>query len=53
MENILRDKIGEFFNEAISKFGQALSDEDAFIGFGEERLVNALSLAQDSIEKDW
>ncbi len=53
MENILRDKIGEFFNEAISKFGQALSDEDAFIGFGEERLVNALSLAQDSIEKDF
>ncbi len=53
MENILRDRIGEFFNEAISKFGHALSDEDAFIAFGEERVANAWSLAKDSIEKDF
>lgn len=53
MEASLRDSVGDFFGNALSKFGHELSDEDAFAPFGGEKLSKAITLARESIEKEF
>lgn len=53
MEDSLRESVGDFVGNALSKFGHALSDEDAFAPFGEEKLFKAVALAQESMENEF
>lgn len=53
MEKSLRESVGDFFGNALSKFGHELSDEDAFAPFGKEKLLKALTLARESMEKEF